>query len=85
MGCKQLSFTNQGKGKNLELRQLKVSNFKNLHGTQALSLKKGINIIMPDKFSEYEIEESLNFDDIHNVDSELNNAKEFYFKRKKTL
>ena len=80
MGCKQLSFTNQGKERNLLLRQLKVSNFKNFHGTQALSLNKGINIIMPDTFNEYEIEESLEFDDIYNVDSELNNAKEFYFK-----
>lgn len=56
MGCKQLSFTSENKEKNLILKQIKISNYKNVHGKQSLSLKEGVNIIKPEKFNEYEIE-----------------------------
>lgn len=44
MGCKQLSFTSENKEKNLILKQIKISNYKNVHGKQSLSLKEGVNI-----------------------------------------
>lgn len=56
MGCKQLSFTSENKEKNLILKQIKISNYKNVHGKQSLSLKEGVNRIKPEKFNEYEIE-----------------------------